>query len=526
MVPLPHAPSGRATRLPGALPVRVLGVRLGASARGADGAISHGRRVDLELAGGRIASVRTAARPSRGVDDGCIDGRDLIVFPGLVNAHAHSCESFEQGAYDGVALEEWLALAYPPLGSERSAPRLDYLRAMKMAMQSLRSGVVALHDDFLNPGCDAQRLEAVLDAYADIGIRAAVACTFSDRPYLDGLPDGRALCPPALRARLDARPGLPVREQVRFHEGATRRLRARHTDRLTLTLGPRGPQRCSLRLLRLIAEMSASGNIPVHMHVLESRAQWLAGRRQHGKSLVAVLEDAGLLSERLTMNHAVWIDAEDVARMACHGVSTTHNPLSNFKLSSGLAPVKRLRAAGINVALGSDGPATGDSADFMHSVRFAALVHKLDTACAATAPTAAEVLDMASAAGVRSMGGGTQSMLIAPGQRADLTFFDARDLAFVPFNHGPRQFAYAAGSEAVAGVMVAGEMVFWRGHFTRIDAAAVNEEIREAAGRFRRDVLGGRRAAARTVLPFIRRVVANARRESAQSPTLNRVMLG
>jgi 5-methylthioadenosine/S-adenosylhomocysteine deaminase len=329
-----------------------------------------------------------------------------------------------------------------------------------------------------------------------------------------------------LRARLDARPGLPVREQVRFHEGATRRLRVRHTDRLTLTLGPRGPQRCSLRLLRLIAEMSASGNIPVHMHVLESRAQWLAGRRQHGKSLVAVLEDAGLLSERLTMNHAVWIDAEDVARMACHGVSTTHNPLSNFKLSSGLAPVKRLRAAGINVALGSDGPATGDSADFMHSVRFAALVHKLDTACAATAPTAAEVLDMASAAGVRSMGGGTQSMLIAPGQRADLTFFDARDLAFVPFNHGPRQFAYAAGSEAVAGVMVAGEMVFWRGHFTRIDAAAVNEEIREAAGRFRRDVLGGRRAAARAVLPFIRRVVANARRESAQSPTLNRVMLG
>ena len=124
------------------------------------------------------------------------------------------------------------------------------------------------------------------------------------------------------------------------------------------------------------------------------------------------------------------------------------------------------------------------------------------------------------------MGGVLAKTLIAAGKRADLTFFDGRDLAFVPFNHGPRQFAYAAGSDAVAGVMVAGEMVYWRGQFARIDAAAVNEEIREAAQRFRRDVLARRGAGNRELLPFIRKVIANARRESANSATLNRVTLG
>jgi 5-methylthioadenosine/S-adenosylhomocysteine deaminase len=231
------------------------------------------------------------------------------------------------------------------------------------------------------------------------------------------------------------------------------------------------------------------------------------------------------LSVRLTMNHAIWIDAEDIARMGAHGVSTTHNPMSNLKLSSGLAPVKRLLAAGICVALGSDGPATGDSADFLQSLRFAALMHKLDVDNPAEAPGADALLHMATAAGVRSMGGGASAGRLAPGQLADLSFLDARNLAFVPLNHAPRQLVYAAGSDAVAGVMAGGEMLFWEGRFARFDAAAVDAEIREAAARFRRDVLGKRRAANRELRPFLRRVIANARRKTADCPTLNRVAL-
>jgi 5-methylthioadenosine/S-adenosylhomocysteine deaminase len=503
------------------------GVRLGLAADTPAGDIAQGRTVDIAIKAGHIQSIAIVKARGRQPAQaaGEIDASELIVFPGLVNAHVHSNEMFEQGAYDGVPLEEWLTLCYPPLASEPANPRVDYLRAMMMAMQSLRSGVTALHDDFVNPGGDAERLAAVMSAYEHSGIRAAVACSFSDKRYLDGMADARALCPPALAARLDAMPVRSSREQVNFYNAQQKRLRQTHGGRITLTLGPRGPQRCTPALMRKVAALSAAESVPVHMHVLESRAQLFASQRQYGKSFVEVLDDCGLLNERLTMNHAIWLTADDIARMRERGVSTVHNPMSNFKLSSGLSPVKRLLAAGINVALGSDGPATGDSADFMQSIRIAALVHKLDVAQAADAPTAEAVLHMASAAGARSMGT-PQCGRLAVGAVADLTLINANNVAFVPLNHAARQLAYSAGADAVHTVMVAGEPVFSGGGFTRIDTAALSSEIREAAARHKRDVLDKRGSATAPMRAFIRRVVANARRETADADTVNRVHIG
>jgi 5-methylthioadenosine/S-adenosylhomocysteine deaminase len=499
------------------------GARLGLAADTPAGRIAQGRAVDIAIHNGRIKSIQAASR--RVPAGGDIDARGLIAFPGLVNAHVHSNEMFEQGAYDGVPLEEWLVLCYPPLASEPANPRVDYLRAMMMAMQSLRSGVTALHDDFVNPAGDAARLAAVMSAYAHIGIRAAVACSFSDKAYLDGLADARALCPPELAARLDKTGGRSIREQLRFYATQRKRLQTERGGRITLTLGPRGPQRCTPALMRAIAEVSAAESVPVHMHVLESRAQLLASRRQYSKSFVEVLDDCGLLTERLTMNHAIWLTDDDIARMRERGVSTVHNPMSNFKLSSGLSPVKRLLAAGINVALGSDGPATGDSADFTQTIRMAALVHKLDVQKAADAPTAEAVLHMASAAGARSMGT-PQCGRLAVGAAADLTLFNAGNVAFVPLNHAARQLAYSAGADAVHTVLVGGEAVYAEGRFTRIDTAALSDEIRDTAARYKRDVLDRRRGADGGVRAFIRRVVSNARRETANAGTVNRVRLG
>lgn len=510
----------------GMLSALLCGVRLGVPVHTPDGPIGHGKRVDIRIKNGRILSIKRTRGTRPAIGSGAQGADDLIVFPGLVNAHVHSNESFEQGAYDAVPLEEWLVLCYPPLAGERAAPRLDYLRTMKMAMQSLQSGVTALHDDFLNPGCDETRMAAVLSAYADSGIRAAVASTFSDRRYLDGLPDGRALCSPALQAQLDLQAPLPWKAQLRQFESGTACARQIGAGRLKVTLGPRGPQRCTPKLMRAIAELSAQHSVPVHMHVLETRIQLLAGLRQHGKSLVTVLDEAGLLTERLTMNHAIWLSQDDIDLMGERGVSTTHLPMSNFKLSSGLSPVKRLLKAGINVALGSDGPATGDSGDFIQSLRFAALAHKLDVKHEAEAPGADALVRMATVAGARSMGWREADGSLQIGAVADLTLLDANNLAFVPLNHAARQLCYAAGSDAVHSVMVSGEVVFSQGRFTRFDGAAVASEIREAAARFRHDVLRKRRVANREVLPFIRRVVASAKRQAPLGTTVNRVCLG
>jgi 5-methylthioadenosine/S-adenosylhomocysteine deaminase len=499
--------------------LHIRNIRLGRPAQGP-------ARVDIAIVGGRIQSVVPAAAGLRNASSAAaIDGSDLIAYPGFVNAHTHSNEAFEQGSYDGLALETWLAMAYPPLGGEKHAPRLHYLRAMMIALQSLRSGVTALHDDFLNPGCSDEALDKVLDAYRDIGLRASVAVTFSDRPYLDALPDARRFCPAQLAAQLDALPIGEFAAQKRFFENALHRLEQRGEPRLGLSLGPRGPQRCTPDLLRCVAELAARHQLPVHMHLLESRAQALAAQRQYGKTFVQLLDDLGLLGPRLTLNHAIWLTSPDIALIAARGAKVVHNPLSNFKLSSGLCPLKKLLAAGVTVGLGSDGPATGDTADFVETIRMAALVHKLDVEEESEAPSAERIVSMATAGGAATMGGQGRFGEIKVGQEADLTLLDANHLAFVPLNDADRQLCYSATSSAVHTVIVAGRVVFVDGKCTLVDEQALRKEIRDEAERFRRTVIPHRAAANKDVLPMLRQVLHNARLHTASFNTVNRVRL-
>jgi 5-methylthioadenosine/S-adenosylhomocysteine deaminase len=278
--------------------------------------------------------------------------------------------------------------------------------------------------------------------------------------------------------------------------------------------------------MRTVGELARAGNIQINMHVLESRTQWQSAQQQYAQSYVEVLERNGLLCPQLTMNHAIWLTASDIARMGANGVSTTHNPMSNFKLSSGVSPVRQLLAAGVNVALGSDGPATGDSSDFMQTIRFAALIHKLEPQRGLAPPSAAAIVQMASLAGARSMGTGGSCGELRPGAQADLTLLDARNPGLVPLNHAARQLAYSVGSDAVHTVLVAGDPVFQAGRFTRIDEVAVSAEIREEAERFRRMVLAARHGAQPAMLAFIRKVVAHAHRQATVTGTVNRPLAG
>jgi 5-methylthioadenosine/S-adenosylhomocysteine deaminase len=483
-------------------------------------------RMDIEVRDGFITRVQPAseAQPSAG-DLPFVDGRGLIVFPGFVNAHAHSTESFEQGAYDGDALEAWLAMAYPPLGEEVLPARWHYLRAMLLAMQCLRSGVTSLHDDFLNPSCDSEALEQVLDAYRDIGIGARVAVTMADRGYLEGMPLADAYWPAPLRAALAERRPREFASQASFFQDAMAQVESRGESRLRLSLGPRGPQRCSPAMLGAVDELARRHAVPVHMHVLESRTQALTAQSQYGKTFIRVLDEAGLLNAGLALNHAVWLTADDIALIAERGARVVHNPLSNFKLASGLCPVKALRAAGVEVALGTDGAATGDSVDFLDTLRMAALVHKLDASDALPAPTAPELVSMATRAGAATMGAAGEYGEIAVGQRADLTLFDARDLSFLPLNDPQRQLCYAATSRAVHTVIVDGRVVYAQGRCTLIDEAALREEIAEGAEAFRRMRTAREGDAGPAMLAPLRNMLAASRARSHTLETVNRISL-
>lgn len=440
-----------------------------------------------------------------------IDAAQRIVIPGLVNAHIHSNESFEQGAYDQMPLEVWLGHCYPALARIRLPARIHYLRAMMCCAQSLRAGVTALHDDLLNPAGDPAVIGGAMEAYREAGLKATVAVTFGDRPYLDGFPWLRELVPADLRTEIEALPAVPLDQQV-----ATFRAFAQQwagDGRLRLSLGPRGPQRCTPTLMARMAELSAEFDLPLHMHVLESRTQAVTAQLMYGKTFVAVLQELGLLTPRLTLNHAIWLTAADIDAMGAAGCSTTHNPLSNMKLGSGVAPVHRLMQAGVNVALGTDGPTTSDTADQIEVIRAASLLHKL------TAPDpqqwigAEEALLMATINGARSCRRQDEIGSLEPGKSADVTLLDRTHWGFVPLHDPVRQLAYSATSEAVDTVIVDGKILMEGRKILSFDEAAIRGEVREMAEHFRRDIRPVMERAARRLEPYLRAMCARAMTE-------------
>jgi len=476
-------------------------------------------RADILIRDGRIEEIaarnpRTAAEPAaRDPRTETVDASGLIALPGLINAHAHSNEAFEQGAWDKLPLERWLPRAYPPLPVPGLSPlpaRWHYLRAMMTAAQSIRSGVTALQDDLLNPACDGVPLDQTLEAYRDSGLRAQVALTFADGGYLDGLPFARQIFPAALQAALDAQPLTPVQRQFEHALDALARWQGQAGGRLRLALGPRGPQRCSRALLERLSALSAERGLALHMHVLETRAQAVSAKLKHGASFIDYLDRCAMLSPRLTLNHAIWLTSEDIERLGAAGCSSTHNPLSNRKLGSGRSPVRALLDAGVNVALGSDGATTSDTVDMIESLRAASCAHTLEEVDPGRWIGAHEAFAMATRGGARSMLQDGEIGSLEPGKRADLVLLDRRHWSFVPLADPLRQLAYSAGSGAVDSVIVDGRFVMRGRRILAFDEAALREEVAQAAEHFRRDWLPAMARAAEALDPHLRAVLAKA----------------
>ena len=311
---------------------------------------------DILIEGDRIAWVGASGQAPVPTGPGleAIDGSRRIALPGLVNAHMHSNESFEQGAYDNLPLELWLIHSYPPIGAQRLSEREHYLRTMICAIELIRSGVTTVQDDLLVVGTEPEALDGAAKAYRDAGLRAVITVAMWDRPFLDCLPFLRELVPAALAAELDLAPPPPAREQVALFQ---RHYRAWHgaAGRISIIPAPSGPQRCSDELLRGAAELSARYDLPVHTHVLETKTQAVTGR--------PLRQDPGRASRRgRDADAALHDEPRDLADGGRHraarrrGCSITHNPLCNLKLGSGAARCAGCWA-GVNVALGTDGTA-------------------------------------------------------------------------------------------------------------------------------------------------------------------------
>ncbi len=474
---------------------------------------------DIFIDDGRIAVVGPGLAQSEAVarrNPRVIDAGKRIVIPGFINAHTHSNESFCQGFWDALPLEVWILHAYPPFALTPLPERTHYLRTMLLAIESVRSGITTVQDDLINRLGETAAFDGSAAAYRDIGLRAAITTSMSDRPFLEPLPWIDELMAPAIKAELATLPTSTWQDELAMFERNFARWHGAADGRIRAILGPVGPQWCTDDLLQATTEISRARGLPVHTHTLESKLQAVQGELMYGRPIVEHLDRLGVLTEHFTLNHAIWLTDHEIELVGARGASISHNPLSNLKLGSGIARVRDLKNAGVNVALGTDGTSTSDRADMLRSLGMAALIHRVGDMDYETWVTAEEAFEMATEGSARSCGLGTEIGVLEAGRKADLVLIDREDYGLIPLYRPVAQLAYAVNSDAVRTVLVDGEIVMEERVLTKIDEAAIKAEMIEVATAFVRDHMPRMERMAARFLPYYR--AAHMRAASTDVP--------
>ena len=417
-----------------------------------------------------------------------VDCSRFAVVPGMVNAHNHSNENWFRGKWDNLPLEPWMLFSYPALAAPAQTPDEIYLRTLLGAIEQLRSGATCVVDFLYElDGFTDDSLQAVVRAYRDVGLRALIALGIGDRAYHETVVLDEGLVSRDLIDRLERDKPPTWEEWERFVRGAVEKFH-RPDEGISVCPAPSGPQRCTDEMLVGCADLAEELDLPIHIHVLETRMQAVSGERMYGKTLVEHMDAIGFLGPRVCFAHGIWLTPGDIELVRDRDVSIAHNPVSNIKLGSGIAAVPLLLAGGVNVALGTDGMSSNDGLDMFASLKQAALLHKLWGIDYERWTGAAEAWQLATIGGGRVAGDAGGLGLIAPGRRADLVLLDLESHVFTPLNDLLRQIAYGSTTLAVRSVLVGGEWKLRDGELTTLNErevlAQAREVGREIVGRF------------------------------------------
>lgn len=398
--------------------------------------------------------------------DRTIDAERMIAMPGLVNAHCHSPANLVRGLFSSRPLEIWRAYYRASLRGMREED--FYASSLLGGMEMLKSGATTVLDHFFgNQACRFMGAGAAIQAMRDLGLRHVVALTLSDKNYEETIPLGETSS--SLAGEIQRMSRSEARESRAWLEECEAFIAEFHApERLTTCCpGPSAVQRCSDELLTGAAEISRKKNLPIHIHLAETKAQSVMGEKLYGTSLLRHLQSLGVLGPNLSLAHSIWIDREDVEAIAKSGATAVHNPASNLRLGSGLAPVPKLLAAGGHVALGTDGAASNDGQNIFDALRLASLIHNpgLTDFCLWVTPP--QALGMATRDGARAFG--LPCGTLAPGQLADLVLLRRDTPAFTPLNDVMNQLVFCENGSSVDTVIVNGEVVVEGGRLTRVN---------------------------------------------------------
>jgi cytosine/adenosine deaminase-related metal-dependent hydrolase len=397
----------------------------------------------------------------------------------MVNAHTHSNENWFRGMWDNLPLEPWMLFSYPALAAPAQTPDEIYLRTLVGAIEQLKSGATCVVDFLYElDGFTDESLDAVVRAYRDVGLRALIALGIGDRAYHETVVLDEGLVSRGLIDRLERDKPPTWEEWERFVRGAVEKFH-RPDEGISVCPAPSGPQRCTDDMLVGCADLADELDLPIHIHVLETRMQAVSGQRMYGKTLVEHMDAIGFLGPRVCFAHGIWLTPSDLELVRDRDVSVAHNPVSNMKLGSGIAAVPLLVEMGVNVALGTDGMSSNDGLDMYGSLKQAALLHKLWGIDYQRWAGAAEAWQLATLGGARAAGDADGLGLLAPGRRADLVLLDLESHVFTPLNDPLRQVVFGSTTLAVDSVLVGGDWKVRGGEVATVDEADILARARE-----------------------------------------------
>jgi 5-methylthioadenosine/S-adenosylhomocysteine deaminase len=369
------------------------------------------------------------------------------LIPGLVNAHTHAAMSLMRGLADDLPLMRWLEeYIWPAEMKHVSAPFVRDGTLLACA-EMLRGGITCFNDMYFFPG-------AALEAALEAGMRVSLGMIVFDFPSAYGADPDDYLAK-----------GLALRDQWREH------------PLLSFCLAPHAPYTVSDATFRKVAKLAAEVDVPVHVHLHETEDEIARSLAEHGVRPLARLERLGLLGPALIAVHAVHLTDGEIALLARHRASVAHCPSSNLKLASGFAPVAKLAAAGINLAIGTDGSASNNRLDMFAEMRLAALLAKAVARDAESLPAHA-ALRAATLGGAAALGLEPRIGSIVAGKSADLAAVRLAGPELSPCYDPLSHLVYAAGRENVSDVWVAGHRLLQGGTLPNLHLGTLDTRIK------------------------------------------------
>ncbi len=416
-------------------------------------AVEAGENLCLAMHEGRILELlpRVAAE-EQFAPDTVHERPDHVLIPGLVNAHTHAAMSLMRGCGDDLPLEDWLNEKIWPTEMRLVSPEFVADGVRLAVAEMLRGGITCFADMYFYPECTAE-------VAAESGIRLVVGMIAIEFPT-----------PWASDAAECIRKGLVVHDAYRAH------------PLVSTMFAPHAPYTVSDDTLKRIRQLADELEVPIQMHVHETSKEVADALAESGRRPLQRLAELGLVTPGLMAVHATQLTADEIDALAEAACTVVHCPRSNLKLASGACPVTELLAAGVNVALGTDGAAANNRLDMWAEMDTAALFGKYVANDAAALPAGA-MLELATLNGARALGLDHEIGSLKPGKSADAICIELGDSGTRPVLDPVSQLVYAAGREHVTDVWVAGEHLVADRALTRMDVQTVLQRADEWAER-------------------------------------------